>query len=69
MIHRKRLLQKGIEDMRFVFNPFGNEQVPMKDGIFQPVRDGLFSWNSYDFPIPLEARAFSWFRDWPEAAK
>ncbi len=69
MIHRKRLLQRNIDAMRFIFNPFGNDQVPMSEGVFQPVREGMFSWNSFEYPIPLEARAFSWFRDWPEAAR
>lgn len=68
-IHRRRLLQKNDEKMLFVFNPFGAEKILMENCEFIPAREGLFSWNRFNYPIPPEARAYSWFREWPEAAR
>ena len=67
-IHRRRLLKNSDEKMLFVFNPFGADKTLMENGEFIPVREGAFSWNRFDYPIPPEARAYSWFREWPEAA-
>ena len=68
-IHRKRLLRDATRKMRFVFNPFDVDKVPMREGEFIPEREGMYSWNRFDYDLPIQARAYSWFREWPEAVE
>ena len=65
MIQRERILHDP--NARFMFTADFSPPGPMfRDGEFQEVRDGSFSWNRIG--LKMSPDVLAWFREWPEVA-
>jgi len=50
---------------RFIGRGFDTKPVSFANAAYVETREGPFSWNRVDLPIPSGAK--SWYREWPEA--
>jgi hypothetical protein len=66
LIHRWRAF--GCQESRFLYcyNDCLSPLVRFDRGEFLPVDDGPYSWNRIRYPVSPDA--YSWLREWPEAA-
>lgn len=76
MVHRS-LLRRSLSDpnsaelagetgiFRFIGSGFDDKPVSFAEAAYVETRDGPFSWNRIDLPIPTGSK--SWYREWPEA--
>ena len=66
LIHRMRAFDRQESSFLYCYNDFLSPLVRYERCEFLPVDDGPFSWNRIRYPISPDA--FSWLREWPEAA-
>jgi hypothetical protein len=66
LIHRLRSFTRGETRFLYCYNDFQSPLVRFSDCEFLPVGDGHFTWNRIRYPVSPDA--YSWLREWPEAA-
>lgn len=66
LIHRLRAFEKQESRFLFCYSDFLSPLVHFQECEFLPVDDGPFSWNRFRYPVSPDA--YSWLREWPEAA-
>jgi len=68
LIHRLRAFRTRGQESRFLYcySDFSSPLVRFENCEFVPVDDGPFSWNRIRYPVSPDA--YSWLREWPEAA-
>jgi hypothetical protein len=66
LIHRLRAWSRGESRALYCYNDFCSPIVRFERCEFLPVDDGLHTWNRIRYPVGPDA--YSWLREWPEAA-
>jgi hypothetical protein len=66
LIHRLRSFRDARSPFLYCYNDFPSPLVRFEACEFLPVDDGPFTWNRIRYPVSPDA--YSWLREWPEAA-
>ena len=66
LIHRLRGWSRRESRALYCYNDFVSPLVRFERCEFLPVDDGLYTWNRIRYPVSPDA--YSWLREWPEAA-
>ena len=66
LIHRLRAFERQESNFLYCYSDFHSPLVHFERCEFMPVDDGPFTWNRIRYPVSPDA--YSWIREWPEAA-
>lgn len=66
LIHRFRAFDRQESNFLYCYSDFLPPLVRFDRGEFLPVDDGPYTWNRIRYPVSPDA--YSWLREWPEAA-
>ena len=66
LIHRLRAFDRQESSFLYCYNDFLSPLVHYERCEFMPVSEGPYSWNRIRYPVSPDA--YSWLREWPEAA-
>lgn len=66
LIHRFRAFDRQESNFLYCYSDFLPPLVRYERGEFLPVADGPYTWNRIRYPVSPDA--YSWLREWPEAA-
>lgn len=67
LIHRLRAFDRGETNFLYCYNDFRLPLVRYERCEFLPVDEGPYTWNRIRYPVSPDA--YSWLREWPEAAE